>query len=132
MSQEENKNDFEKICLTLVALLDAEYAAAKDGKYEMMHDINVQKADAQEKFQDYLFDFTTSPRGIPSDLEGHINAVHKASQRNSAYLAGAIDGVSTLIRELRRSAEIATFTGLYNSDGSFKSSEYAQKNLGKV
>lgn len=130
--KEETKNEFEKICLSLVSLLDQEYEAAKSGQYEKMNQINVQKAEYQEKFQDYLFDFTLKPRGIPADLEEHISAVHQASQRNSAYLAGAIDGVSSLIRELRRSTEIQTFTGLYNPDGSFKASEAAQNNLGKV
>ena len=97
-----------------------------------MSEINTIKAEKQGLFQDQLFEYTVNPRGIPEDMVGHIEAVHKASTRNSAYLAGAIDGVSTLIRELRRSAEISTFTGLYNADGSFKASEDAQKNLGKV
>ena len=122
----------EKLCLELVSLLDQEYSAAKAGDYDQMAAINSTKATMQEQFQDQLFQYTVSPRGIPEDMTGHVEAVHKASQRNSAYLAGAIDGVSTLIRELRRSAEISTFTGLYNSDGSFKASEEAQKNLGKV
>lgn len=129
---EKNKNNFEKLCLELVALLDKEYSAAKAGDYDEMSEINTLKADKQSQFQDQLFEYTVSPRGIPEDMTGHIEAVHKASQRNSAYLAGAIDGVSTLIRELRRSAEISTFTGLYNADGSFKASDEAQKNLGKV
>ena len=129
---EKEKNNFEKLCLELVALLDQEYSAAKAGDYDQMSAINTTKSEKQEQFQDQLFQYTVSPRGIPEDMTGHIEAVHKASQRNSAYLAGAIDGVSTLIRELRRSAEISTFTGLYNPDGSFKASEDAQKNLGKV
>ena len=129
---EKNKNNFETLCLELISLLDQEYTAAKAGDYDEMAAINTTKADKQSKFQDQLFEYTISPRGIPDDMAGHIEAVHKASQRNSAYLAGAIDGVSTLIRELRRSAEISTFTGLYNADGSFKASDEAQKNLGKV
>ena len=131
-NKEKSKNSFEKLCLELVSLLDQEYSAAKAGDYDQMAAINSTKATMQEQFQDQLFQYTVSPRGIPEDMTGHVEAVHKASQRNSAYLAGAIDGVSTLIRELRRSAEISTFTGLYNSDGSFKASEEAQKNLGKV
>ncbi|MEM6603754.1 MAG: hypothetical protein AAF621_06860 [Pseudomonadota bacterium] len=131
-THEEQKNQFETLCLNLIAILDEEYSAAKANEYDKLNQINIRKAAQQEVFQDQLFEFTLNPRGIPDDLTGHIEAVHKASQRNAAYLAGAIDGVSTLIRELRRASEISTFTGLYNPDGSFRASEEAQQNLGKV
>lgn len=135
MSTENNetqKDSFETLCLELVALLDQEYEVAKTGNYQKMHEINKSKAEKQDAFQQYLFDFTLKPKGIPENISDHINAVHDASRRNASYLAGAIDGASTIVRELRRSAEIATFTGLYNADGSFKASEEAQQNLGTV
>ncbi len=129
---EETKNAFEQCCLELVAMLDEEYAISKSGKFEQLSEINNHKASLLTQFQDYLFQFSLTPRGIPNDLEDHINAVHKASKRNAAFLSGAIDGTATILRELRKATEIKTFTGLYNPDGSFKHSQHTQKEFGKA
>lgn len=131
-NQEERKTKFENTCLQLVALLDDEYKVIKAGNYEALAEINDKKAILQTEFQDFLFQFSLTPRGIPDDIAEHITAVHKASQRNAAFLAGAIDGTTTILRELRKATEVQTFTGLYNPDGSFKHSNINQKEIGKA
>lgn len=131
-SQESKKTHFEKCCLQLIALLEEEYQAAKAGKYTELAAINERKTELQTEFQDFLFQFSLTPRGIPDDIAEHINAVHKASTRNAAVLSGAIDGTSTILKELRKAAEVKTFTGLYNPDGSFKSTDLGQKEIGKA
>jgi len=95
--------------------------------------LNDKKATLQTEFHDFLFQFSLTPRGIPDDIAEHINAVHKLSTRNAAFLSGAIDGTTTILRELRKATEIQTFTGLYNADGSFKQSPLVgQKEIGKA
>lgn len=131
-NQEMRKTNFEECCLKLVALLDQEYDVAKSGNYAELAKINEQKISLQTEFQDFLFQFSLTPRGIPDDIAEHINNVHKASTRNAAFLSGAIDGTSTILRELRKAAEVRTFTGLYNPDGSFKGSSLNQKEIGKA
>ena len=61
-----------------------------------------------------------------------MSHIYKASARNSSYLAGAIEGISSLLRELRRAGEVQTFTGLYAPDGTFKTYEHTQKMIGKA
>jgi hypothetical protein len=132
ISQEARKTSFENCCLNLVALLDEEYGVVKAGNYDALAVINDKKAILQTEFQDFLFQFSLTPRGIPDDIAEHINAVHKLSQRNAAFLSGAIDGTTTILRELRKATEIKTFTGLYNADGSFKHSNLSHKEIGKA
>lgn len=132
ISQEARKTSFENCCLNLVALLDEEYAVVKAGRYDDLAPINDKKALLQTEFQDFLFQFSLTPRGIPDDIAEHINAVHKLSKRNAAFLSGAIDGTTTILRELRKATEIKTFTGLYNADGSFKNSTLNHKEIGKA
>lgn len=132
LNQEAQKTLFEKCCLSLIDLLDEEYTIAKSGKYQLLADINQKKASLQTEFQDYLFQFSLTLQGIPDDISDHISAVHKASQRNAAFLSGAIDGTSTILRELRKAAEIKTFTGLYNADGTFKNNDINHKEFGKI
>jgi flagellar biosynthesis/type III secretory pathway chaperone len=121
-NQETRKTSFEQCCLKLIELLDEEYQLAKSSDYKLLADVNEKKSPLQAEFQDFLFQFSLTPRGIPEDISEHITQVHKKSKRNAAFLAGAIDGTATILRELRKATEIKTFTGLYNPDGSFKSS----------
>jgi len=132
ISQEARKTSFEECCLSLIALLDEEYQAAKLGDYANLAAINDKKSVLQTEFQDFLFQFSLTPRGIPDDIAEHINAVHQASQRNAAFLSGAIDGTTTILRELRKASEVRTFTGLYNADGSFKGSDLNKTEIGKA
>jgi flagellar biosynthesis/type III secretory pathway chaperone len=132
INQEERKISFEQCCLKLVVLLDEEYQLAKSNNYKALAEINEKKSPIQTEFQDFLFQFSLTPRGIPDDIVEFITQVHKLSQRNAAFLAGAIEGTSTILRELRKAAEIKTFTGLYNSDGSFKSSNLNSTEIGKA
>jgi hypothetical protein len=131
-NQEFTKSSFENCCLQLVALLDEEYHIAKTGRFSDLAVINDKKAILQTEFQDFLFQFSLTPRGIPQDLEEHITAVHTASKRNAAFLSGAIDGTTTILRELRKATEAQTFTGLYNPDGSFKYDSSHHRVIGKA
>jgi|GEM_PF-6021385 len=132
LNQEAKKTLFEKCCLSLISILEEEYKISKAGDYQLLSDINEKKSLLQTEFQDFLFQFSLTPQGIPDDISDHINAVHKVSQRNAAFLAGAIDGTTTILRELRKAAEVKTFTGLYNPDGSFKVNNMSHKEFGKA
>ena len=86
VNQEERKVSFEQCCLTLIELLEEEYKTAKSGSYQDLAVINEKKAELQIEFQDFLFQFSLTPRGIPDDIAEHINAVHKRSQRNAHFV----------------------------------------------
>jgi len=129
---ESKKTSFEQCCLQLVSLLEEEYKILKASQYHELAVVIEKKENLQKEFHDFLFQFSLTPRGIPDDIAEHINAVHKLSTRNAAFLSGAIDGTTTILRELRKSTQIQTFTGLYNADGSFKQPLFNPQEIGKA
>lgn len=124
--------NFANICNELTDLLEKEYTAVKTGDFDALHALNIRKNALQEEFQGFLFIFTDPGKTIPAHLQSLIDKVHKASTRNTAILAGAIEGASAVVRELRRITHAEIYTGLYNKDGSLRPSETSQKFLGTV
>lgn len=124
------KNDFEILCNELLTLLEEEYDMIKQGNYKDLNDIAVIKSKKQEEFQNFLKGIEL--QALSSERKTVLSNIYKASARNSSYLAGAIEGISSLLRELRRAGEVQTFTGLYAPDGSFKTSEHTQKTIGRA